>query len=214
MLFGFRQFVDDLGGDPDALMRSAGLDPALLEQMDSIAPFDKIARLMELSAQALDKPSFGLERALSLPSHFPNLGPLLHMSYFVKNLESFLTTGLKYWHFHTNAFYFNIVDTKTSHEVSLRMLSTELYPLGPQTVDSFLATLVLLCRVAINRPDETPERINLTHARPSDISLYKKIFGCPIEFNAPYNEIVFNRAMLKYETKKSLSALRLSLIHI
>ncbi|PHR93622.1 MAG: hypothetical protein COA69_02995 [Robiginitomaculum sp.] len=189
-------------------MIQAGLAPDLLEQMDTVAPFDKVVRLMELSAQSLDRPSFGLERALSLPSHFPNLGPIVHLSYFVRNVDGFLSAGLRYWHFHTNAFYFNIIDPKDSHEISLRMLSTEFYPLGPQIVDTFLANLVMLTRVVTNKPNEAPERISVKHARPSDISFYEKVFKCPIEFDASYNEIIFNRAILKYETIMSLSALR------
>jgi hypothetical protein len=62
-LRGYRELVDDLGGNPARLLRKAGIEPAALNQLSAFIRFESLIDLLEHSAAALDCPDFGLRLA-------------------------------------------------------------------------------------------------------------------------------------------------------
>lgn len=62
-LRGFRAVVSELGGDPEALARSARLDVAALDADDLLVPDVAVATVLELAADALACPDLGLRIA-------------------------------------------------------------------------------------------------------------------------------------------------------
>ena len=59
-LSGFSALVTQLGGDPLPLLEAAGLHPDALDNPESCIALEKVTRLVELTAQALDVPDFGM----------------------------------------------------------------------------------------------------------------------------------------------------------
>ena len=59
-LDGFVPLVRELGGDPAALLRELGLDGETIADRDAYIPYATLARLMERTATALERPDFGL----------------------------------------------------------------------------------------------------------------------------------------------------------
>ena len=43
----------------------------------------------------------------------------------------------------------------------------------------------------------SPMRVRFSHKRPADITHYQELFQCPLEFEAPVNEIIFDAQFLK-----------------
>jgi AraC-like DNA-binding protein len=62
-LRGYRELVADLGGDPDRLLREAGVDPPALNQLTAFIGFEALIDLLERSAIELDCPDFGFRLA-------------------------------------------------------------------------------------------------------------------------------------------------------
>jgi AraC-like DNA-binding protein len=62
-LRGYHELVADLGGDPDRLLRAAGVDPAALNQLTAFIGFEALVELLERSAAELRCPDFGLRLA-------------------------------------------------------------------------------------------------------------------------------------------------------
>jgi AraC-like DNA-binding protein len=62
-LRGYRELVSDLGGSPPRLLRKAGIDPPALNQLTAFIAFENLIYLLELSADELDTPDFGLRLA-------------------------------------------------------------------------------------------------------------------------------------------------------
>jgi AraC-like DNA-binding protein len=60
---GYRELVTDLGGNPNRLLRRAGVDPAALDQLTGFISFETLIALLERSAAELDCPDFGLRLA-------------------------------------------------------------------------------------------------------------------------------------------------------
>lgn len=59
--------------DLAALLRQAGLG----EDIDRLIPFSEYRTALELAAEATDRPHFGMDWTVSMPDHFPNLGPIV-----------------------------------------------------------------------------------------------------------------------------------------
>ena len=62
-LRGYRELVGDLGGNPNRLLRRAGIDPASLDQLTAFISFEAVTELLERSSSELNTPDFGLRLA-------------------------------------------------------------------------------------------------------------------------------------------------------
>ena len=92
---GYSALVRELGGDPDPLLRQAGVDPAWLEDPDHPIPYLAFLSALRLGSQATATPHFGL--LLSRKQRFAMLGavgfavreaPNVHAA--IENLNRFL----------------------------------------------------------------------------------------------------------------------------
>jgi AraC-like DNA-binding protein len=62
-LRGYRELVGDLGGNPNSLLRQAGIDHAALNRLTAFISFESLTDLLERSAAKLRCPDFGLRLA-------------------------------------------------------------------------------------------------------------------------------------------------------
>jgi len=92
---GYSALVRELGGDPDPLLRQAGVDPAWLEDPEHPVSYIAFLMALRLGAQATATPHFGL--LLSRKQRFAMLGavgfavreaPNVHAA--IENLNRFL----------------------------------------------------------------------------------------------------------------------------
>jgi hypothetical protein len=114
VMVGFAELVTSAGGDPIALVEKAGFSKDVLSEPDGLISWGRLGVLMELAAVELDKPSFGLDWALSVPSHFPNVGPVPLMAHFVETARELAKSIIQYWRYHTNALALQLLDDRTS----------------------------------------------------------------------------------------------------
>jgi len=62
-LTGFRELVEQFGGQPDALLRRYRIDPKCIFEEDARVPLRSLVGLLDCAAQELDCPDFGLRMA-------------------------------------------------------------------------------------------------------------------------------------------------------
>lgn len=208
VLYGFGEMVEPKGGDPADLLERAGIDPAALADPDMMISYPGHGILMELAAAELDLPSLGLEWALSIPPHFPNVGPVVFIAQLVSTLGEWIEQSLRYWRAHTNGYALQLVDGEGPDHVGLRFWQSPLISPPRQQMELMLANTCHMARVITDHPDEAPVLVRFRHHRPRDTSLHEVVFRCDLEFDAEHNEIVFDRKYLDYPTSGRLKPLK------
>lgn len=204
-LSGFADIVRSAGGDPLKLVREAGIDPALLNDLDKLVSWPSLCTLYELAAQELNRPNFGIEWSLSIPSHFPNVGPAVLLTNFCETAEEWMVSVMRYWPNHTNGVIYQFHDDKISEDVCFRFVTDTT---SRQTMESFLAHTVRVTRFVANSEEKNPTLVRFRHAAPADLSLHRAHFRCEIEFGADHNEVLFRREFLKLPVNGGLRRLK------
>lgn len=208
VLFGFSDMVRQAGGDPIRLVERVGIDPAALGDLDMLISWQRLGVLMELAAEELGKPFFGIEWALSIPPHFPNVGPVVFIAQLVSTLGEWIDQSARYWRYHTNAYLVLLLDDGVSDTVTMRFWQNPLILPPRQPMEHIAAYACHLTRVVTGLPDEDPVAIRFQHQRPEDISLHEEVFRCRLQFEAEHTEIVFARCLLDSPTNGRLKPLK------
>jgi hypothetical protein len=164
---GFAELVGGAGGDPVALAEKAGFSRDVLSEPDGLISWARLGVLMDLAAEEIGRPSFGLDWAASLPSHFPNVGPVALMAYFVETAREWVEAVIQYWRYHTNALTLQLLDDPTSSHIIFRYRSESLAPATRQQMEYMLGTACRMARAMTDR-DENPTVVRFKHGRPVD----------------------------------------------
>ena len=96
-VIGLADFIDSRGGDSEALFSACGLTARGVTHKETFIPFRKMCQLLELSAKQLNMPQFGIEWALSMPSHFPSVGPAMLLAQLSRDLEDWIRSCIRYY---------------------------------------------------------------------------------------------------------------------
>lgn len=207
-LYGFGDVVQPRGGDPVALLERVGIDPAALSDPDMLVSFPRVGMAMELAAAELGAPSLGLEWALSIPPHFPNVGPVVFIAQLVSTLKEWIEQGARYWRAHTDGYMVHLIDDGVSDRVSLRYWQSPLISPPRQQTELTLGNACNMARIVTGQPDESPACVRFRHHRPKDTTVHDMLFRCALEFDAEHNEIVFERKYLDLPTRGRLKPLK------
>lgn len=208
VFFGFSDMVRQAGGDPMRLVERVGIDPDALTDPDMLISWQRLGVLMELAAAELDKPFFGIEWALSIPPHFPNVGPVVFMAQLVDTLGEWLDQGARYWRYHTNAYLVQLLDDGVGDTVTMRFWQSPLILPPRQPMEHIIAYACNMARVVTGLPDEDPVAVRFRHPRPEDTSLHEEAFRCDMQFEAEHTDIVFARSLLDSPTNGRLKSLK------
>lgn len=204
-LSGFADIVRSAGGDPVRMVREVGIAAELLDDVDKLVSWPRLCALYELAARDLDRPDFGIEWSLSIPSHFPNVGPAVLLANFAETLEEWMVSALRYWRNHTNGVIFQLCDDKISEDVCFRFVSD--HP-SRQAIESVIAQTVRITRFVANSDEKNPTLVRFRHPEPAATELHRSFFRCDLEFGAAHNEVLFRREYLKLPVNGGLRRLK------
>ena len=207
-LIGFSDLVFRNEGDPGAYLDAAGIPQSALHEFDSLISFRRYTTLMEIAAHELSMPSFGLQWALAAPDHFPHVGPVAYLAYFVETLRDWIDMGLRYWRLHSNAATMRLIEPDDGDFAMFRYVDDQAPFPARQHLEHSLANICRLARVVSGMTHEKPALVRFQHTPPRDISVHAQAFECPVEFNAEHNEIVFDKKFLDYRTNGNLTLLK------
>lgn len=182
----FVRLVEIHGVDAHALLREAGVDPALLRDPAARLPSRLMDTVSANAAAMISDPAFALRAARCW--HPSNLGVLGHAWL----ASSTLRTGLKrlerFGRILGEKAQLKITDSRDGLRFAYDHRRRD--PLLSAVGTDFAMSLVLdLCRMnygAALRPVE----VRLTRARPVDIEPYRHFYGCPIHFHSNENSFL------------------------
>jgi AraC-like DNA-binding protein len=184
-----RKPLEASGCDGDALLREAGMDPALLDDPTARYPLAQTTRLWRLAVAASGDPCFGLRVASAVSqTTFHALGYTLMAS---TTLREAFERVVRYFRIVTDAGELALVSAGDEVHLELRPLP------GPEpadeAVDAFVSVFVRMCRALAGR-DYAPLRIELRRAAPADRSGFDRVLRAPLVFGAPVTRLVFDAA--------------------
>lgn len=192
-LLGFRRLAKQLGGDPDALLQLAGIDPAALDFPDNRLSYPAMIRLLEDCARRLDCPDFGLQ--LSAYQSIDILGPAAMIARYSDTVGASLKAIATYLYVHTTGANVSVIpmDDRLSaltFEVTIPGLNAE-----RQINELSLGIGQSLLEMLIGR-DYRCEHVQFTHRWPEDVSPLVRRFGRQLSFGRSVNALVLARSEL------------------
>jgi AraC-like DNA-binding protein len=208
-VLGMREFVERFGGNAETILDQVGIPVSLLEDPDQLVSYPAFVAMMELAAKQYNKPSFTMEWAESTDPHYSALGPITLLAQFAKDFREWLHLGLKYWAVHTNGCNLTLIENYSDEFACCRFINDPdiLFP-ARQVAEGTMTNVVMLMRTVMQLPNESPEVVRFQHLRPADISVHERIFRCPIEFDAPFTEIIFSKRYFELPMSGNLTMLK------
>lgn len=177
------------GIDPGSALLAARLSPAALESIDNRLPHAAVRDLWEAAAELAGDPSFGLHAAQAQPTGVFDLFDYLFAV--SENVGAALRRLTKYIRVIHDRSHFELVLEPKQARVVRRLPAT-----APQW-DEFSFFFVLARSRQATGVDWKPERVFFEHARSGDDGEPQRLFGCPVEFGAPRDEMCISLGILE-----------------
>jgi AraC-like DNA-binding protein len=187
------QFCARRGHDPERLCNEAGLSHALLLQKEARVPYVAVERLCQHAMAVVGDEHFGLHLA-------EDVGDAQHYDIGVLVLMASETLGAALERFARNTRYWGdgqrLDFVRDGDAMTIRSLFPA--PKGPfrrQSEECALAEVVLGARALSGAPVQ-PRVVRFAHDAPRDQREHRRIFDCPLEFDAEHSEVSFDGAAL------------------
>ncbi len=182
----------DLGADPDAVIRRAGIDPKVFSNLDAVIPFTTLGRLVTECVKATGCESFGLRVGMRtrptgmgltglVSIHSPTVREGLDV--ITATLQTSDTGGATFLEVRRGVASFGYVVTAPNVE------SAE------QIVDAAIAIAFNLMRQLCGRAWR-PDVVRLRRDPPRDKAPFAKFFEARVEFGAEAARLMFDAAIL------------------
>ncbi len=170
-----------VGLDPLAMLHRAGINPAILADIDNPVPIDRVARLLEESASRSGFPSFGL--LLAETRTVASIGAVGLLLKEQGNARGVIEEIVRYRVLLAEAFVFSIEDVGDT-----TIIRTEIIPglTGRQGIELLMG---FVCRAVseVVAGRWHPESAHFVHAAPADLSVHRRVFQCHLVFESEFN---------------------------
>ncbi len=179
--------LQQLGVDPAPVLTAAGLDASALDVADNTIPYAAFAKLLDEGARRSGCAHFGLLGGQAW--HLSSLGMLGELMRHSATVGDALRTGAVYHHLNSQG---GVVFLRQDGAVAefgyaiyhrVERGANEIY-------DAVLATLVNFMRELCGA-GWVPSEVLIAHAPPADASPYRRLFRCPVRFDAELNALRF-----------------------
>ncbi len=176
-----------LGVDPAPVLTAAGLDASALDVAGNTIPYAAFAKLLDEGARRSGCAHFGLLGGQAW--HLSSLGMLGELIRHSATVGDALRTGVVYHHLNSQG---GVVFLRQDGAVAefgyaiyhrVERGANEIY-------DAVLATLVNFMRELCGA-GWVPSEVLVAHAAPADASPYRRLFRCPVRFDAELNALRF-----------------------
>jgi|CXWL01.1.fsa_nt_gi AraC-like DNA-binding protein len=191
---GFRELVMRWGGDPDAILRQAGVDPEAIRNPDTYLPYTAMMRSFEIAAERVGRADFGL--TIGQVQGEGVLGPVSVAAQNCETARAGIECAARFASFHNRALKLAIdpMPGRDDDLVWQDVLLPDLPPHVQQTERMISYQHKTLSRMA--GESYAPVEVWFQHARKSPLDVYVGVFGVAPMFGKPKNGIVVARATL------------------
>ena len=193
-LLQFDELVRALGGNPDRVLRSAGLDPPATRMSGRFVPHKPFCAALEAAAETLATPDFGMRLARRQSLHV--LGPMALAMQNAQSLGDMLLLAERYIRTHDQALHFSYRRVARSHtyiwNYALRVRGAR------SVVQNCELVAALACSVmaGVTGGVWAPREIRFTHQALAGGEQYAQHFPCPVRFGQAANGIVMDQQVL------------------
>jgi AraC-like DNA-binding protein len=181
-----------LGLDRGRLLSAAHLCPGVIERSDGRVALEAMAALWSDLARLTGRPDLGLAvaEAETTPSAFGVVGFRAMTS---GTLDEALRSFVRYNHLVNEGAEAGVAYGHDSLTFAL-VLPASTGQISRCMADRAMASCLRFARAWTAEPLK-PRRLQLRHERPRDTSAYERVFDCRVDFGAPTNAVVFDRAV-------------------
>jgi AraC-like DNA-binding protein len=189
--------VEQAGVSRIDLLRAAQLDPARLSDAKTRMPFAQFSQLCELAMQLTGDPALALHWAEREGAM--NLAPVTHLLLYAKCLRNALDAILKFEPLLSDERVFQVLES--GDKVALRCLPLQGASPGMQTFWAAIGMAGIFRLIRFFIPDVRLDRVGFEHAAPPYYAEYARFFGREADFEQPFTEMVFDRALLDTQSR-------------
>lgn len=182
-LAGFTELVAELGHDPDALLRRAGIRPQDAGDHDTFLPYRALAVVLEDAAQVTGAPDFG--RQLALRQGIEILGPVGLAARTAPTVGEALRICSVYLAAYSPAIEVRVRPGKREdrHLMEFAIVEADM-PQCPQLLELSLGVVLRVTRHLCGA-DFKPTVTHIPHAPLVDEAAYRDFYGSPVRFSQP-----------------------------
>ncbi len=206
LLLLFDEVVEECGGDPDRLLRQAGLERHNPDACE--VGYPELARLLELSARALDRADFGMLLALRQCGRGIE-GALGHAMRHARCFDEMLGLAVKHSYAHSLASNTWLHRPASGRSV---LFGHDIVREGTGATRQLMEQILLighLIAIRLTGGAVRSHRILLRHARLSAPQVYRRYFGCEVRFDQRVYATVYRAEdMARPIISADISALR------
>lgn len=181
-LRGFPELVRELGGDPDAILERASIDPELLDKPASFIEYRTLLHAMQEAASDLDCPDFGL-RLARMQGGNKSIGPIGVVMKNSKTLGQAIGYCAKNIHAYSVATRVRFVPDRPNHKLLVRLeILLERTPDKRQAVEHALMLASLNIR-ELTDGGARVRKVLFSHEPQASLRVYRQYFDCEVAFN-------------------------------
>jgi AraC-like DNA-binding protein len=185
-LTNYVKVAGEVGLTPSRLLRDAHLDAKALSSLEIRLPAATVGSLLEASASLSGCPNFGLRMAES--RRLSDFGPIGLLLMHQPTVSHALTIVIRYQNMLNEALAMRIEETR-----DLVLIKEELAAEFPgrktQSVELLVGVMYGLIRSVLGEK-WTAAAVHFTHAAPGDLSVHRRFFRAPVQFDSEFNGIV------------------------
>jgi AraC-like DNA-binding protein len=180
------------GCDPKSLLVAAGIDLQRMTDPNARVPFPRMQQLWKLAVEASGDPCLGLSAARQFqPAMLHGLGLAWLVS---DSLLDALGRLARYSRLINSALHFQLEEDPDSIRVTVL---PEMRPPDFEfaALDLGMAAFLRMCQITAGGP-VLPRHVSLWRPTPPCADQFEAVFGPSIEFDAPVNQLSFDREVL------------------
>ncbi len=187
----------ELGVDPNAVLRSVGIEPAMFADPDSDLPFATLDRLVEACVKATGCELFGLRVGARMQPTAVGLTGLVSMhAPTVRDALEVLSSTLKT----SNTGVAVTLDVRGQVASFQYVVTAPNIGAADQIVDAAIAMIVnTMCRLC--GPTWRAQRVRLSRDAPRDKAPFAEFYRVPVEFGALTAGVMFDAAALDWPVR-------------
>ena len=196
---GYKTLVTELGADPEACLRAAGVDSGLLADPDHWTRYRSFLMALHGAATATSTPHFGL--LLSRKQTFAVLGAVGFAMMEAPTIHAAIDNLNRYLHLHNSG-------ALTVLSVG-RNVATWSFEVRLEDAPALTQQLDLASGIGANIMRQlvgyswAASSVHLQHSAPSNVRPYAQLFRCPVFFNQDFTGLVFDRRVLDQRIENS-----------
>ena len=183
VLSHYNEVAKQVGLNPQLLLRQVKLTPKMLQSPTQLIPFQSAVALLEISAQESGCDTFGLQMAQA--RRLSDFGPISLLLTHQPSMRMALGTISQYRHLLNEALGMHIEDVG-KHTLIREELMTDNPSGSRQATEMAVGVLTLIFR-AILGGHWRPVSAHFTHGASAELSVYRKLLGCPLHFDSDFN---------------------------